>query len=187
MDSHWVTERDFCVCPVNIYPRDSQRLDSVFVAKENQIRHVICSVSLVSVLQTVLMFTYTTLEVPAMLPTPITPELSSSHFFVLSLQVTSRWETRKNSLKHLRVCSLHTPDAELAESWANENGGVYPELTTFTKHHSDDGRSHETPWKSIYCWGIFKDLNKGSLHYQGSGYGGLAKARCQRHLHWLSK
>lgn len=125
---------------------------------------------------------------PSHAPNTYNPRaLITSFFFVLSLQVASQWETRKNSLKNLRAWSLHTPDAELTQSWANENCGMYPELTTFTEHHSDGGRAHETLWKSIYCWGIFKDLNKGSLHYQGSGYGGLAKTRRQRHLNWLSK
>ena len=146
MDSHLVTERDFCVCPVNNYPRDSQKLDSVFAAKENQI-------IMWFVLQTALTFTYSTLEVPAVLPTHHL-QAHNFPFFVFSLQAASWKEIRKDSLKSFRACNLHTADAELVlQSGVDENCDIYPELTTFTERHSEDSRARETPRESVYCWG----------------------------------
>lgn len=74
-------------------------------------------------------------------------------FFVFSLQAASWKEIKKDSLKSFRACSLHTPDAELEQSRVDENCDIHPELTTFTEHHSEEGRAHETPRESVYCWG----------------------------------
>lgn len=145
MDSHLVTERDFCVCPVNNYPRGSRRLGSVFVAKENQI-------IMWSVLQTVLAFTYSTLEVPVVLPTH-TPPSSQLPVFVFSLQAASRRETRKDSLRSFRACSPHTPEAELVQSGETRTVTYIqnsPHLLRAIQKKAGLMKLHES---SVYCWG----------------------------------
>lgn len=155
---HYASEKDFFVGPVNILPRDSQRLDLVFVAKENQIPCAICSVLLGSLLQTTLMFTYFTLKLPAMLPPHITPVLTPSHFSVLSLQMVSWWETRKDCLKSLRACSFAHPRGRVRQ---NENYGRYSNSPHLPRSIRKTAELQKSWWRSIHSWGISDDLDKG--------------------------
>lgn len=171
MDSEQVSERDFCVCPVNTYPRDSPGPNLVFTATESQMPCVISSVSLGSLLQRVLMFTYFTLEVLAMFPLCITPVLTSSHFSVLSLQLASWWEDRKKKEKEkenpLRTASefatLHTTDTAGTEPGKMRTVACIQNSPHILSFSQKKVKFQKTPCKSFYCWGIFKGLNKISL------------------------
>lgn len=156
-DSQHVSEQDFCICPVNICPRHSQRLstallDLVFIVKENQKPCAICSMALGSLFQTVQMFTYFTLEVPAALPPHITTALTPFHFSVLSLHVASWWEIRKDSLESLRAYSsaYHRLACRARQ---NENCRTHQGLFPFTELHSKEGRAPETPCENnLLLW-----------------------------------
>lgn len=161
---------------------DSQRLNLSFVAKEDQTPWVICSVSLGSILQRVLVFTYFTLGV---LPcSHCTWPLCSYHpIFLSSLyKLHTDEKPENNSLRSCTACrSAHHRCRVGAELGKMRTMAYIQNLPHLLRSIQQKAKLLKTPCKTVYCWRIIKHPNKSRLYFKGSGHGKLAKARCQRH------
>lgn len=145
----------------------SRRLGSVFVAKENQI-------IMWSVLQTVLrVYIFHFGSQPCSQLYRL-----QAHNFPFCLLFTSCISKRnpERFLRSFRACSPHPRGRVSAKEWGRRgHHDWYIELTillrAIQKKEGSWGNSMRLTF--IAEEGIFKDLNEGSLHCEGSGRGGL--------------